>query len=83
MAEYPDYNAIEDYNIMGIPVRLDQTLPENTVRITNDDDLSPTLQALSTLHEVYYKRDSNVHRHRQEVEECLWRLMLEYDRYLG
>ena len=42
-----------------------------------------TMKALAELYEIYYRRDSDVGRHRTDVENALLRLMIAYNGYLN
>ena len=56
----------------------EEHLPEANTMCLND----AVLQCAAELYEIYYRNDSDVIRHRQDVENALARLMQAYDAFL-
>ena len=46
-------------------------------------EISKVLEAVSDLYGVYFRADSDVARHRIDIESCLADLMQAWDRYLN
>jgi len=58
---------------------------EKWLRIPTDGPLpgqDQVMEMLAELYEVYYRQDSDVARHRTDIETALGRLMMMYNAYL-
>ncbi len=77
----PGEVAVGDTNNSAFP----KELQSKWIRIPADlkpPELDQVLEMLAELYEVYYRHDSDVTRHRADVETALGRLMMMYNAYL-
>ena len=56
---------------------------DNGTHPDREYQIDEILELVSQLYSVYYRRDSDVARHRLEIEVALNRLMIAWNGYLG